>query len=91
MEFNFEKLPKYMKEKIWENLDEEELFKLRIISKDWKEEIENPISPRLKKNYLEAKEKSEKYLNGKYFYKDFKFTASFLALKGRHGKKKNNF
>ena len=84
-ENSFDLLPRYMKEKIWEDLDRKELFRLRIVSKNWKELIENPISSELKEDYLKCKLKSEEYQKGKVFFKDFNFTSQILALQANHG------
>jgi hypothetical protein len=65
---NFNNLPKFLKEKIWSYLDKKELFKLRLINKNWKHNIENPKSSSLKEDYNECKTLSEEFIKGKKFW-----------------------
>ena len=60
MKPTFNNLPKSIKEEIWSYLTEEEIFKLRIICKDWKDSLDNPKSIHLKERIQRCKEKSEK-------------------------------
>lgn len=47
--FPFDKLPKDLKEMIWDNFDDQEFWKMRGVSKKWKNDIEVTITSKLNK------------------------------------------
>ena len=75
----FDKLPKMLKEVIWDLLDEKESYRIRIISKEWKKGLENAKSPRLKEKYERANRKSKEYQESRIFYKSFLYSTQILT------------
>jgi hypothetical protein len=76
MEFNG--LPKDIKEEIWNNLEENEYYKMRLISKDWKNNLENPKSLESKEKLKNLNETKKKWKEGSKFYRGFCFTYKIL-------------
>ena len=75
----FDFLPKDLKEKIWSDLEEKELFRNRRVCKSWKSGIENCRNGELKERYEKGKKSSEEHAERKHYYKDYNFTRDIFA------------
>ena len=78
MEIEFDALPKYLKEEIWKNLDEKEIYKMRMVSNEWKNNIENPKTKEMKEKFKNASETKEKWKHGSKFYRGYFLTSKIL-------------
>ena len=78
-EHNFlSSLPRELREEIWSYLADEELYKIRLVCKEWKKGIEKPKTRFLKEKWKRCEEKKEWYFGTRTFYKDFSTTIFLL-------------
>ena len=80
---DIDSIPRDLKEKIWTYLDDREYYRLRIVKKSWKREMENPKSKILRERIENGKKESERFDDKKHFYKNFTFTSIAISL-GTH-------
>eukprot|EP01091_Cochliopodium_minus_P009349 TRINITY_DN2287_c0_g3_i1.p1 TRINITY_DN2287_c0_g3~~TRINITY_DN2287_c0_g3_i1.p1 ORF type:complete len:253 (-),score=45.48 TRINITY_DN2287_c0_g3_i1:126-884(-) len=72
-------LPRDLREKFWSYCDDKEFYRLRGICKQWKKEIENPKSVKLLESINNSQKESLRFLDGKYFYKNYSFTSMAIT------------
>ena len=75
---NFDDLPKGIKEEIWNRLDKNEYNKMRLVSKGWKKNIENPKSKESTKKLKEMNELILKWKEGPKFYRGCSLSSKIL-------------
>ena len=76
---SFETLPRGIKEEIWNYLDEREYYKMRLVSNEWRNSLENPKSLILKEKFKNANDTKEKWKHGRKFYRGCCLTSKILS------------